>query len=200
VYYYLTAFKIKEVALELFATKGYENTTMREISSSVGIKASSIYSHYISKDVLFEQVVQDLINKINWENIDINKINDSKTIVDIKALLFHIFSSYFNFFANNKLELLLWLRLRNCPNMSKIHEQILNLSYERPILEVYQDLFLYGIKQKQIRNRSVQMLATSYISFISGYIDSLRIIPNTITTEQLTEAFEIYWDGFKYKD
>lgn len=197
----MSAIKIKEVALELFATKGYENTTMREIGALVGIKASSIYSHYISKDELFEQVVQDLINKIKWENIDINKIKASITVVDLKTLLFNIFSGYYNFFANNKLELLLWLRLRNLsPNMSNIQANVLNLSYGRPVLEVYIELFLYGINHKQIRNSSIHMLVMSFFAFISGYTDSLRIMPNPITTEQLTEAFEIYWDGIRYKE
>lgn len=197
----MSAIKIKEVALELFATKGYENTTMREIGALVGIKASSIYSHYISKDELFEQVVQDLINKIKWENIDINKIKASITVVDLKTLLFNVFSGYYNFFANNKLELLLWLRLRNLsPNMSNIQANVLNLSYGRPVLEVYIELFLYGINHKQIRNSSIYMLVMSFFAFISGYTDSLRIMPNPITTEQLTEAFEIYWDGIRYKE
>jgi AcrR family transcriptional regulator len=195
----LSAIKIKEVALELFATKGYENTTMREIGALVGIKASSIYSHYISKDMLYEEVVKDLINKMKWENIDTDKIRKSITTVDLKTLLFNIFSSYYTFFANNRLELLLWLRLRNLTsNQSNIQTNVMNLSYGRPILEVYIELFQYGIEHKQIRNSSVHLLVMSFFAFNSGYTDSLGIMPFHISHEQLTESFEIYWDGIKY--
>jgi AcrR family transcriptional regulator len=45
--------KISYVAFKLFLEKGYEATNMREISNEVGIKASSLYFYYESKQELF---------------------------------------------------------------------------------------------------------------------------------------------------
>jgi len=46
---------IFNTALRLFAIKGVENISMRNIADAVGIKAASIYNHYKSK----EQIVDD---------------------------------------------------------------------------------------------------------------------------------------------
>ncbi|HEX3012658.1 MAG TPA: helix-turn-helix domain-containing protein, partial [Methanobacterium sp.] len=38
--------KIFDSAIELFAKKGFDATSMREIAEAVGIKKASLYSHY----------------------------------------------------------------------------------------------------------------------------------------------------------
>ncbi len=48
--------RIFEVALDLFAQKGFEGVSMREIAEAVGIKKASLYSHFESKDALIEQI------------------------------------------------------------------------------------------------------------------------------------------------
>lgn len=47
-----TADEIRQAALEQFARVGYEATTMREIASTVGIKAASLYNHFGSKEAM----------------------------------------------------------------------------------------------------------------------------------------------------
>ena len=51
-----TADEIRQAALEQFARSGYDATTMRDIASSVGIKAASLYNHFDSK----EEILWDL--------------------------------------------------------------------------------------------------------------------------------------------
>ena len=41
-------------ALHLFATKGVENASMRDIADAAGINIASIYNHYISKEQLLD--------------------------------------------------------------------------------------------------------------------------------------------------
>lgn len=53
--------KIIYEALSLFSIKGYDAVTIREIASAVGIKESSIYNHFKSK--------QDILNKIIDETL-----------------------------------------------------------------------------------------------------------------------------------
>ncbi|HUX14300.1 MAG TPA: helix-turn-helix domain-containing protein [Spirochaetia bacterium] len=49
---------IFRTALRLFSGHGYENVSMRQIASAVGIKASSIYNHFSSKAELLDEVVR----------------------------------------------------------------------------------------------------------------------------------------------
>lgn len=44
---------IKEVALTLFAEKGYDGTALSEIAKAVGIKTPSLYAHLHQKKPYF---------------------------------------------------------------------------------------------------------------------------------------------------
>jgi AcrR family transcriptional regulator len=52
--------RILLVAVQLFAKRGYVAVSVRDIAQLVGIKASSLYYHYESKDEIFT----DILNKI----------------------------------------------------------------------------------------------------------------------------------------
>lgn len=192
----MSVIKIKEAALELFATKGYESTTIREIAEQVGLKGSSIYSHFKSKDEIFIQVVEELMRKITWEDIDIDTIKNSDEITDVKELLFKVFKSYYNFFAIHEKELLLWQRIRFFTPVKLEGSYDLNrLSYGRTVLEVYIELFMYGVEHKQIKNSNIQMLVMTFFVLISGYTDSLMLVPFILSDEQLQEGFNNFWEG-----
>ena len=49
--------KIFDVSLELFSQKGFNNTSVREIAREVGIKESSIYNHYSSKQAIMNDIL-----------------------------------------------------------------------------------------------------------------------------------------------
>ena len=44
-------------SLKLFADKGYDGVTVRDIAAEVGIKQSSLYKHYKSKQEIFDTLV-----------------------------------------------------------------------------------------------------------------------------------------------
>ncbi|MGO9683364.1 MAG: TetR/AcrR family transcriptional regulator [Beijerinckiaceae bacterium] len=45
--------RIVAAALDLFSTRGYEGTSIRDIASAVGMTTASLYYHFSSKDELF---------------------------------------------------------------------------------------------------------------------------------------------------
>lgn len=51
--------KIKETAAHLYALKGYNATSMREIAKEVGVTKASLYYYYNSKEELFFDIVKD---------------------------------------------------------------------------------------------------------------------------------------------
>jgi AcrR family transcriptional regulator len=56
--------EIREVALELFATKGFEQTSLREIAERLDITKAALYYHFPSKDELLSAVVEPLVTDI----------------------------------------------------------------------------------------------------------------------------------------
>ena len=57
--------RIKEVALILFARKGFEGTSLSDIASGVGIKKPSLYAHYKNKEDLFLGVIHKVFVDYN---------------------------------------------------------------------------------------------------------------------------------------
>ena len=51
--------KILESAIDLFAAKGYTETTIRELAAAVGVKEASIYNHFPSKNAIIEYILDE---------------------------------------------------------------------------------------------------------------------------------------------
>jgi len=67
----------------LFSTKGYANVGIREISRSVGIKPSSFYNHYPSKEALFKEILESfrqMMKKVVFSDEEIERIADEGDI------------------------------------------------------------------------------------------------------------------------
>jgi len=56
--------RILDAAIELFSQKGYNGVSMRELGRSVGIKESSIYNHYGSKDEILTAILDLFSSKM----------------------------------------------------------------------------------------------------------------------------------------
>lgn len=52
--------EILDAAARLFSERGYRNTSMRELSDAVGLKAGSLYSHISSKEQILQELVLDV--------------------------------------------------------------------------------------------------------------------------------------------
>ncbi|WP_106403657.1 TetR/AcrR family transcriptional regulator [Actinocorallia populi] len=53
--------QLLEVAAGLFATKGYAETTMRDIADATGILAGSIYHHFSSKEAMLDEFLRGFL-------------------------------------------------------------------------------------------------------------------------------------------
>ena len=53
-----TAERVLDVAEEVFAEKGFEGATLRDVASRVGIRIPSLYNHFDSKDALYTAVLE----------------------------------------------------------------------------------------------------------------------------------------------
>jgi len=57
--------EIVGIAAELFAAKGYANTTVREIADAAGILSGSLYHHFDSKESMVEALLRDFLERID---------------------------------------------------------------------------------------------------------------------------------------
>ena len=63
--------KIFDVSIDLFSQYGYDGVSIRQIAKEVGIKESSIYNHYQSKESILESILSYYINEMIKEEAPI---------------------------------------------------------------------------------------------------------------------------------
>ena len=72
--------KIFDVSIDLFSRFGYEGVSIRQIASNVGIKESSIYNHYNSKESILDSILNYYIERMLAQDIP---LDDASANLDI---------------------------------------------------------------------------------------------------------------------
>lgn len=70
--------KIIYEALSLFSVKGYDAVSIRQIASAVGIKESSIYNHFKSKQDILNKIIDETLKRYysTLDNVQVPKSED----------------------------------------------------------------------------------------------------------------------------
>lgn len=69
--------KIFDISIDLFSQFGYDGVSIRQIAKEVGIKESSIYNHFKSKESILDEILDYYISKMTEEEIPISKASDN---------------------------------------------------------------------------------------------------------------------------
>ena len=78
--------KIFETSMKLFAEKGYDATSIEEITATVGVAKGTLYYHFSSKEEIFNFLVEEGI-KLLQNSVDIKTAKFSNYIDKIKAIV-----------------------------------------------------------------------------------------------------------------
>ena len=78
--------KIFETSMKLFAEKGYDATSIEEITATVGVAKGTLYYHFSSKEEIFNFLVEEGM-KLLQNSIDIKTAKFSNYIDKIKAIV-----------------------------------------------------------------------------------------------------------------
>ena len=78
--------KIFETSMKLFAEKGYDATSIEDITATVGVAKGTLYYHFSSKEEIFNFLVEEGI-KLLQNSIDIKTSKLDSYIDKIKAII-----------------------------------------------------------------------------------------------------------------
>ena len=108
--------KIFEASMKLFAEKGYDATSIEEITATVGVAKGTLYYHFSSKEEIFNFLVEEgmklLKNSIELKTSKCNTTKDKlkaimliqiKGIVKYESVLSIIFSQIYGNETRNQL-------------------------------------------------------------------------------------------------
>ena len=78
--------KIFETSMKLFAEKGYDATSIEEITATVGVAKGTLYYHFSSKEEIFNFLVEEGI-KLLQNSVDIKTAKFSNYIDKLKSIV-----------------------------------------------------------------------------------------------------------------
>ena len=71
--------EILEASLELFSVQGFEATSISQITSAVGIRKASLYSHFENKQAILDALVKDVLEQYEAHSIFVRRTGENDT-------------------------------------------------------------------------------------------------------------------------
>lgn len=190
----MTKIKILEKALELFATKGYFNCSMDDISKAVNIKKPSIYFHFPSKESIFQAVFDKIVE--NYESF-INSI----TAIDDDKSSFETLSDIFTRYVKNcidNLDMAFWDRYYYYPPecfMQDLQSKTFRVEmyFMNKILKVVET----GIQKNEIKPLDPHSITVAFYNMMIGLAMGVQFYTNEQINEEITRCLDVFLEGIK---
>ena len=159
--------RILEAATALFARKGFDGTSIREICKTAGVNLCMISYYWGGKQELYQGIIEDLLEKqleYSKNFLDLNKDPKSMSVDECADLLLTISEKFVDFFYTNISSNLIVLLLKE--------QQKPDFIVKSPVLD-YMRAVVARVLNKNVNDRLV-ILKTL---FMLSQVNSPRILP-----------------------
>ena len=151
--------KIFETSMKLFAEKGYDATSIEEITATVGVAKGTLYYHFSSKEEIFNFLIEEGI-KLLQNSIDIKTARLENYIDKLKAVILiqiKIVVKYENFIT---------ILLNQFYGKESRNQKCQKLVYDyiAKIEKIVED----GIKAEQIKKGNPRVIASEIYALIAS--------------------------------
>lgn len=183
--------KIFETAVDLFSKKGYESTSVDEITAVVGVAKGTLYYHFESKEEIFKYITEtgmDLLRKsINIKTKHATGALDKlRRIIEIQVKITVNYESYVIILLSH-----IWGNEKRSTDFRKYV-----LEYISEIREVIDE----GIKEGVIRDGDSQLMASNVFGLICGNMIYKLNSEEPLDIKKMTdEMFNYFVNGYGVK-
>ncbi|PZG32836.1 TetR/AcrR family transcriptional regulator [Listeria ivanovii] len=189
--------EIKQAALELFASNGFEGTSLADIAGVVGLKKQSIYSHFKDKDDLFLSIMKDAKStEIDYYRAHLQDSDLSRPDLVLASLLFGVKNLY-----DTDAAFQFWLRYGFYP--PKHLYDIVQAEISDNVSQMEQDfteLFSSWMEQKLIPDQDVETMKEAYMGILDAVIVEIVYVNEPQRTQKkITALWQIFWRGITLK-
>lgn len=162
--------KILDEAFKLFAKNGYEATSIEQITSAVGIKKASFYSHFKSKQEVLERLVDEIEERYkaysqslqkDWETA---KEDGKEAVSCTEEDIFNSIKRQFGFLVNDPF----FCMARNFLTIEQFRNPELAALQNRceymDALNYYKRLIRYLVENGVLVDRDIEIMAYEFFS------------------------------------
>ncbi|MCE4048065.1 TetR/AcrR family transcriptional regulator [Bacillus sp. Au-Bac7] len=189
---------LKVAALKHFTQSGYEGASLSKIAEEVGIKKSSIYSHFSSKDALFLEVLREAkVAEIEMKQAYFSETENSSP----KTFLYSYLVAVKQMFEENQ-SLKFWLRMSFFPP-SHLYETILDEVLEVEVLQenMLEQSFRKWLDEDLITGPDARSLTIAYTGILMSIMVELVYDHTEKKAEEKLEAcWKIYWQALDKRE
>lgn len=173
--------KIFETSMKLFAEKGYDATSIDEITSAVGVAKGTLYYHFSSKEEIFNFLVEEGM-KLLKNSIEIKTSKCNSTIDKLKAI------SLIQLKTVKKYENLLMIVLSQALGTDSRNVFCKNKVIE--YINVVQNIIEEGQKNGELEKLDSEIMASEIFSLTYSCLIYLRKINKPIDIEKIYQEYE----------
>lgn len=157
--------RIEQVALELFAKKGYQSVSIRDIGKKVGIKESSIYYHFKNKQAIMDSLLDNVELLIEKMKADFDYEFTKTEEVTVAAMCNVAIGFLKGYFLNPYVyQMLAFLAMEQMTD-PKAYETYQRLVFELPLTQ-QEKVFGEMIRRGFIKPNNPAILAQEFYSVI----------------------------------
>ena len=149
--------KIFETSMRLFAEKGYDATSIEDITETVGVAKGTLYYHFTSKEEIFDFLIEEGI-KLLQNSVDIKTAKYSNYLDKIKAIVL------IQIKIVNKYENLINIILTQLWGKEKRNIKCQKLIYE--YTDKIEEIVKQGMSLGQIKGDDAKIIATEIYGLI----------------------------------
>lgn len=158
--------KIFEISMKLFADKGYDATSIEEITATVGVAKGTLYYHFSSKEEIFNFLVDEGMKLLkNSINIKTDKMTNSlDRLRAIVLIQIKILFKYENFMT------IILSQIWGNDERSKLCKK-----YVFEYIQMIEKIVREGIKKGEIVNKDPDVIASGIFGFTcSSFIYKMK--------------------------
>jgi len=186
--------KILEKSLDLFASKGFKDTSVRDIAAAVGLQQGALYNHFKNKDAILTTLIDQLMSSA------IVTIFEEKEPGELykrgKALLANIATTFKLLSFDGKNEALFRLMMQEMYKNSDVRDLYHEYFIQQNIKKL-SSMFFMMMQEEMIRSSDPLMLANEFLSPLFFYQMQVTLLKlDGKSTSSAATLFEKHVDYF----
>jgi AcrR family transcriptional regulator len=180
----------------MFSKGHYNSVALSEIAERSGIKKSSIYAHFASKEDLFIEVFDREINRLHEH---LHKILNDNKDKDIEIILQQLLIKGVEYVRENAPVGGFWAYLLFVTTHDLPHQIIIRINDLKSYLKnLLLELIMKGIDKGEIANKNSDSLVYSYSCLLQGNL-LMELNSKSFHMDKVNESWSYFWQGIKNK-
>lgn len=183
--------KIFDASMKLFAEKGYEGTSIEDITQEVGVAKGTLYYHFTSKEEIFQFLISEGMNLL--ENSIQIKIDKQKNYIDkIRSIILiqiKIVSKYEKFMTILATEM--W---------GNSNRSALCMKYVDEYIKIIKEILDQAIQAGELKKTDTKFLSIEIMGFIFPCLYNKKMNPDFSVEETFKSIDKDFMQKLKSKD